>query len=82
MQLAMLTEPNTTSLLPSSLSTTNAVLTIVIDVLEGAGNRTMAANEVRLESYNVILDRPQSVMHGIAAVLIVDTLGIMNHDHL
>ena len=53
-QLAVLTQPSTTSLLPSSLSTTNVVLTIVIDVLEGAENSTRAANEVRFKSCVII----------------------------
>ena len=61
MQLAVLTEPNATSLLPSSLGTTNVVLTIVIDVLEGAENSTRAANEVTFESCIVILDKLQII---------------------
>ncbi len=45
-QLAMITEPTTVSLLPSSLNTTNTLISTVLDVLETQGNNTADANEV------------------------------------
>ncbi len=47
-QLAEITVADTTPLLPSSLNTTNEVLTAVIDALEQVGNGTETAvtNEV------------------------------------
>ena len=48
MQLAMITEPDIIPLLPSSLNTTNQVLTNILDVFEEAENNTVTleANEV------------------------------------
>lgn len=45
-QLAVITEPDPISLLPSSLNTTNTLITSVLDVLETQGNNTADANEV------------------------------------
>ncbi len=47
-QLAVITEADTTPLLPSSLNTTNQVLTAVINALEQVGNDTVTTvtNEV------------------------------------
>ncbi len=49
-QLAMITKPTTISLLPSSLNTTNTLISTVLDVLETQGNNTANANEVRVIS--------------------------------
>ena len=47
-QLAVITEADTTPLLPSSLNTTNQVLSAVINALEQVGNDTVTTvtNEV------------------------------------
>ena len=45
MQLADITQPSVVPLLPTSLNTTNDILTGVLDVLEEAGNDTTPATQ-------------------------------------
>lgn len=55
-QLAGITEPEPISLLPSSLNTTNTLLTSILDVLETQGNNTADANEVRVKELSYIVE--------------------------
>ena len=60
-QLAVITEPTTVSLLPSSLNTTNKLISTVLDVLETQGNSTADGNEVRKEGTFTFVSRNISV---------------------
>ena len=70
MQLATITEPDTVPLLPSSLNTTNQVLTDILDVLEEAENSTMEANEVcglfGLDSFVSVQIQSSAIPHSAA----------------
>ncbi|XP_064388289.1 adhesion G protein-coupled receptor L3-like isoform X2 [Halichondria panicea] len=62
-QLAMITVADTTPLLPSSLNTTNQVLTAVIKALEQVGNDavTTETNKLIVDVFSNILERNNSI---------------------